>query len=138
MFILGAVLAAAALFLLAGLWLAFRLPGWEAALGISRLTAARRSLVQGASLRRSLVAVFILFSLIFFCFLFCLAWRLLSQKTVLSLCFLVLALFFDVVVILYRHFDSGEYPVLSRRAGFICALCVNLILVGISFILLAL
>ena len=138
MFILGAVLAAAALFLLAGLWLAFRLPGWEAALGISRLSSSRRRLVQSDSLRRSLVAVFSAFSVVFFCFLFLLTWRLLSQKTVLSFCFLALALFFDAVVILYRRFDAGEYPALSRSAGFICALCVNILLVGICFVLLAL
>ena len=138
MFILGAVLAAAALFLLAGLWLGFRLPGWEAALGLSRLSAERKSYVQGSSLRKALVAVFMVFSAIFFSFLFCLTWRVLAQKTVLSLCFLALDLFFDVVVILYRRFDTSEYPALSRRAGFICALCVNIILVGLFFILLAL
>lgn len=138
MFILGAVLAAAALFLLSGLWLAFRLPGWEFALGISSLSSARRRLVQSARLRSALVAVFIAFSAVFFCFLFLLTLRVMPQKTVLSLCFLALSLFFDAVVLLYRRFDAGEYPALSRRAGFICVLCVNILLVGLCFVLLAL
>ena len=137
MFILGAVLVAAALFLLAGLWLAFRLPGWEAALGISRLSAADKGLVRFASLRVSLVAVFVLFSAVFLGFFFLLTGRILSQKTVLSLCFFALAFFFDVVSLLYRRFDFSEYSALSRRAGLICALCVNILLVGISFVLFA-
>lgn len=138
MFILAALLAAAALFFLSGLWLALRLPGWESALGVSRLPEERKSLVDSARLRKALAAVFFAFSAVFFIFLFCLVFRALSQKTALAFCFLALALFFDAVIIIYRRFDSAEYSELSRRAGFICALCVNILLVGLFFILLAL
>lgn len=133
-----AVLLAAVLFLFFGLWIAFRLPGWEVALGISRLPEERKVLLDSARLRKSLAAVFFAFSAVFFAFLLSLVFRVLLRKTALSLCFLALAVFFDVVVIIYRRFDSAEYSLLSRCAGLIGALCVNILLLGLSFVLLSL
>lgn len=131
-------MAAAVIFFLSGLWLALRLPGWEAALGVARLSDGRKALVDVSRLRKTLAAVFLAFSAVFLAFLLCLAFRALSQKTSLAFCFLALALFLDVVIIPYRRFDSAERPELPQRAGLICALCVNIILAGLSFILLAL
>ena len=133
MFILLAVSAAAVLLLLSAFWLKFRWPGWEFALGISSLSDERRGQIDAVRLRRYLSVVFYAFSAVFFLFFLFLMLKTLPQKTVLAFCFPVLALFLDAVVLVYRHFDSADYSLLSRRAGLVCMVCVNLLFLGLFF-----
>ncbi len=135
MFIHLAILLAGIIFLFAACWITFCLPGWEFALGIANLPVERKSLIDSKGLRKALGAVFFFCSALFFILLICMVFRILTQRAVLSFCFAMLAIFFDSVMVIYRRFDSSQYPALSRRAGFICAVCVNIILLGLFFVL---
>lgn len=133
MFISLAVLAAAVLLLVSAFWLKFRLPGWRFALGVSRLPQDKRGNIDVPRLRRHLSAVFYVFSALFFALFFCLCFRALPEKTVVSLCFLTLLLLFDCAFGVYRRFDSNEYSKPSKRAGLAATLCVNALFVFLFF-----
>lgn len=133
MFISLAVSLAALLLLFSAFWLKFRFPGWEFALGVSRLPPEKKANIDVDRLRRYLSAVFYIFSALFFALFLCLCFRTLSQQIIISLCFLILLLFFDFVFVMYRHFDLNEYSKLSRRSGFAVVLCVNALLVFLFF-----
>lgn len=133
MFISLAVLIAAVLLLVSAFWLKFRFPGWEFAMGISSLPPEKKSNIDVERLRRYLSLVFYIFSALFFTLFLCLYFRTLSQQVVVSLCYLLLLLFFDFIFFLYRRFDSNEYSGASKKAGFAVLLCVNVLLVFLFF-----
>jgi hypothetical protein len=98
---------------------------WLRLSGLARLDPDSRAQIDVQRLRRRLSLVFYFVAFAFLGGALLVYVRALSPAILFSVCILILAVAFDAIWFLYRHFDRRSYSRESIRSGWVAVFAVN-------------